>query len=512
MKKKKIVIVGAGPGGLTSGMLLAHRGAEVEIYEKETRPGGRNRAIRLGNFTFDTGPTFLMMKYILDEMFQETGRKSSDYLDFVRLDPFYRLQFPGKRFFPSGNRDKMKKQIGELFPGNEKGFEQFMETEGNRFRKLIPCLQKDYSTLGAFLNPIFIKAAPYIAPSKTLFGNLGRYYDQDELKLAFTFQSKYLGMSPWDCPALFTILSYMEYEYGIYHVMGGLNRISAAMEKVLKEEGGNVFYNKKVRKVINEEKNVTGIELENGEQIDADEVIINADFGYTASNLLPKEYIKKWAPEKLEKKNFSCGTFMLYLGLDKKYETLQHHNIIFADDYRQNVEVMFNNHKMTDDFSFYVHNPSVTDPSLAPEGKASLYVLVPVPNNRSGIDWNIEKGPFREKVLDKIIEKTEMKDIREHIEEEKIITPREWEKDYNVYIAAEFSLAHNLSQMLYFRPHNKFEELNNLYLTGGGTHPGSGLPTIYESGRISANLISKKYGLPYREPSFSAKDILPHEN
>ncbi len=508
MKNKKIVIVGAGPGGLTIGMILAHRGADVEIFEKEDRPGGRNRDITLGDFKFDTGPTFLMMKYVLEEMFQETGRRASDYMEFVKLDPFYRLQFPDKRFYPSGNMEKMKDHISDIFPGNEKGFEKFMKREGKRFESLIPCLQKDYAKLRAFLAPIFLKAAPRLAVGRTLYGNLGRYYDSDELKLAFTFQSKYLGMSPWDCPALFTILSYMEYKYNIYHVTGGLNMISKAMEKVFKEEGGKVHYNSEVKRVINEGRKVTGIELKDGRKVPADEVIINADFGYAATNLMPVEKLKKWSPEKLQKKNFSCGTFMLYLGLDKKYETVNHHNIIFADNYKDNVETMFNEHKMTDDFSFYIQNPSVTDPTLAPEGKSAVYVLVPVPNNRSGIDWNKEGPLFREKVIDKIIQKTEMKDIRKHIVAEKVTTPREWEDNYNVYIAAEFNLGHDLNQMLYFRPHNKFEELENLYLTGGGTHPGSGLPTIYESGRISANLISKKYGLPYKKPSFDPKKIL----
>lgn len=506
--KKKIIIVGAGPGGLTSGMLLAHRGAEVQIYEKEDRVGGRNREIQLEDFKFDTGPTFLMMKYVLEEMFEETGRKASDYLEFTLLDPFYRLQFPGKRFYPSMDQHKVREQIKEVFPGNEDGFDRFMKREGRRFEKLIPCLQKDYSSLKAFLSPIFIKAANELSPGRTLFENLGRYFDADFLKLAFTFQSKYLGMSPWDCPGFFTILSYMEYKYGVYHVTGGLNMISKAMEKVLLEEGGNIHLNTPVRKLITEKRKVTGIELENGEKIYAEEVIVNADFGYAATHLMPREKLKRWSEKKLAKKNFSCGTFMLYLGLDKLYDTMNHHNIIFADNYKENVEVMFNEYKMTDDFSFYIQNPSVTDATLAPEGKSAVYVLVPVPNNRSGIDWNKLKEEFRNKVIDKIVEKTEMKDIREHIEVEKVITPRQWEDDYNVYIAAEFNLGHNLNQMLYFRPHNKFEELENLYLTGGGTHPGSGLPTIYESGRISANLISQKHNLPFQKPSFDPEKIL----
>ncbi len=233
--------------------------------------------------------------------------------------------------------------------------------------------------------------------------------------------------------------------------------------------------------------------MENGENVHADAVVVNADFGYSVCNLLPPHKLKKWAPDKLEKKKFSCGTFMLYLGLDRVYDTLNHHNVIFAGDYKSNVDIMFKGHKMTDDFSFYIQNASVTDKTLAPQGMSTLYVLVPVPNNRSMIDWDTERQGFRDKVIDRMVARTELKDLRKHIKVEKIITPKEWEEDYNVYIAAEFNLAHNLSQMLYMRPHNEFEELKNLYLTGGGTHPGSGLPTIYESGRIVSDLIAKRF-------------------
>ncbi len=509
MKKKKIIIVGAGPGGLTSGMILAHRGADVEIFEKASIPGGRNRAIHLNGFTFDTGPTFLMMKYLLEEMFRETGRTAADYMEFVRLDPLYRLQFPEQTLISAAGSEAMKDRIREMFPGNEAGFDRFMKTEGIRFRKLIPCLQKDYASLRAFLDPVFLKAAPYLAVGRTLFGNLGRYFDDDEMKLAFTFQSKYLGMSPWEAPAIFTILSYMEYRYGIYHVMGGLNMISDAMARVCLEEGVRIHYDCNVAKLLTEGRNVTGIKLENGEEIKADEVIVNADFGYAATHLFPTEMLRKWSPRRLEKKKFSCGTFMLYLGVNRTYDELNHHNIVFADDYRRNVDVMFKEHRMTDDFSFYLQNASVTDTSLAPEGKSALYVLVPVPNNRSGIDWKAKRAPFRDAVIQRMEQKLGMQNLEQHIEVEKVITPAEWESEYNVYIAAEFNLAHNVGQMLYLRPHNKFEELDSLYLTGGGTHPGSGLPTIYESGRITANLISKKYGFPYVPPSLNAEEILP---
>jgi phytoene desaturase len=211
------------------------------------------------------------------------------------------------------------------------------------------------------------------------------------------------------------------------------------------------------------------------------------------SKLFQPGKIKKYSSTKLQKKKFSCSTFMLYLGVDKKY-VAPHHNIVFAEDYRKNISDIQEG-RLSEDSSFYVQNASVTDDTLAPNGKSTIYLLVPVPNNRSNIDWNEKAESFKETLLTNVEERTPLKDLRDHIEIEKMITPKQWEQDYNVYIGSTFNLAHNLSQMLYFRPHNRFEELKNLYLVGGGTHPGSGLPTIYISGIVTAGLISKNHTL-----------------
>jgi phytoene desaturase len=261
------------------------------------------------------------------------------------------------------------------------------------------------------------------------------------------------------------------------------------MAKVVEEENGEIITEKPVEKIVTSGKKVTGVRLADGKKMDFDKVIVNADFGYAMTDLFEPNKIKKYSPEKLEKKKFSCSTFMLYLGVDKIYDT-PHHNIIFADNYRENIDDISEG-KLSEDFSFYVQNASVTDDTLAPKGKSAVYILVPTPNNQSNIDWNSKESGFKEKVINSVEERTQMKDISKHIEIEKTTTPKQWEQGYNVYIGATFNLAHNLSQMLYFRPHNRFGELKNLYLVGGGTHPGSGLPTIYISGIVTAGLISK---------------------
>ena len=499
MPEKHIVIVGAGPGGLCAGMLLSRRGFKVSIFEKNQEVGGRNRPIRLGEgFVFDTGPTFLLMKYILDEVFQLCGKRSEDYLEFIKLDPMYRLLFADRTLDVYSDRDKMRAELQKSFPEGSAGFDSYLKKEGNRFRMLYPCIKRDYSSLKSFFSWDLIKALPYLALNHSVFSNLGKYFKEEKMRLVFSFQSKYLGMSPWECPALFTMLAYLEHEYGIYHVKGGLNKIAAAMAKVITEQGGAIHTNTPVESLIIKNKAVLGVRLQDGSEILADEVVVNADFSYAMTHLVKPDELVKHSPEKLKKLEYSCSTFMLYLGLNKCYD-IPHHTIIFAEDYNTNIANIFRKKTLTKDFSFYVHNASVSDGSLAPEGKSALYVLVPMPNNESDIDWDSTCAELREQVLDALGKRVGMNDIREQIVCEKIITPLTWATEENVFLGATFSLSHKFSQLLYWRPRNQFEELDQCYLVGGGTHPGSGLPTIYESARISSNLICQKYGVSYTD-------------
>jgi len=493
---KKVMIIGAGPGGLTAGMLLARRGFDVSIYEKEPMVGGRNAFLELDGFKHDIGPTFLMMKFVLDEVFEEAGKKVDEYLEFTRLDPMYRLQFRDVTVEPSPDPDKMRRTIDRLFPGESAGYDAFMRGEGRRFDLMLPCLQKEYSGLSTFLHPDFLKALPRLSLGRSMYGQLGKYFRNERLKISFTFQSKYLGMSPWECPAAFTIIPYIEHAWGVYHTKGGLSAISQAMARAAAENGAKILTGMKAERVILNGKKAVGAEFADGRKEYADEVVLNADFGYAMSKLMPPGSVVKWSRENLMRRQFSCSTFMLYLNLDKVYD-LPHHTILFSEDYKSFIERVTHGPGLPDDLSIYVRNASVTDPTLAPKGASGLYVLVPVRNNMSGVDWEKEKGPFRDKVLRTIAARTGISDLERHIVGEKVLTPADWENGMNVFLGATFNLAHNLGQMLYFRPRNKFEELDNCWLVGGGTHPGSGLPTIYESGRITANMISRRHGVRF---------------
>jgi phytoene desaturase len=500
MINKNVVVIGAGPGGLAAAMLLARRGFHVQVFEKADRIGGRNAELVVGDYRFDLGPTFLMMKYILDELFEECGRSIDQYLDCRPLDPMYRLHFPGKSMLVRSRPEDMRAEIERTFPGEGAGLDRFLSAESVRFKKLYPCLQREYGSPLDFLSQTLLSALPHIAAGRSLYDVLSKYFRSEELRLAFTFQSKYLGMSPWDCPGLFAMIPYTEHAHGIYHVMGGLCRISESFAQVAREEGAEIHTSAPVSRVVLEGRKACGVELASGEIIACDDVVINADFGHAMSTLFPENSLRKYKPSSVAKREYSCSTFMIYLGLDRAYPEAEHHMIVFAQNYKTGLEDITKNKRVSEDLSLYIRNSAPLDPSCAPPGHSALYILAPVPNNTSGIDWNEHKAVYRERILDLIEQRTPYKDIRRHIREERIITPADWEKRMSVFLGATFNMAHGWNQMMYFRPHNKFEEFENTYLVGGGTHPGSGLPTIFESARISSNLISRKYGVPCPEP------------
>lgn len=493
MPTQNVAVIGAGPGGLAAAMLLAAQGLDVTIYEKQPDIGGRCGRVAVGDYLFDRGPTFLMMPELLRELFHMVNRNVEDYLELVTLDPLYRLDFGDIRIEPSPDQQKTALQLGSAFPDARSDFDGFLQREGEKFRRVMPLLQRPFLGLKDYLRADVLRALPHLNAIQSVHDRLERYFGDPKLRAAFSFQSKYLGMSPWDCPGTFTILSYLEHQFGLYHPIGGVNRVCHAMAQVCQEYGVQIRCDAGVEEVLLRDRHVTGLRLQNGEVVKADQLVVNAEFATAMTKLFPDGTFRKYSRKKIEEKKFSCSTFMIYLGVNRPID-LPHHTIFFAADYRKNVDEITRTLQLSEDPSIYVHNPSRVDPTLAPEGKSALYILMPCPNLRADINWAEQRQAVRDAILNRLEQVPELHGLRESIEVETVFTPADWEANLDVYLGATFSMAHSLDQMMARRPHNRFEELDNCYLVGGGTHPGSGLPTIFESAKISAKLLLEQVG------------------
>lgn len=491
---KRVVIVGAGPGGLASAMLLGKAGADVTLLEKEGQVGGRTSSIKGKGYTFDAGPTFFMYPLVLEKIYSQCGWTLAEEVELLKLDPHYRLYFEGRgNLEMNSDMEHMEHEIGKFSVEDGRKFANFMRDNRRKLNAFKPILERPFNSALDLLNPKYVPVLPLLRPRASVESDLRRHFSDQDIRLACAFQSKYLGMSPFRCPSLFTILSFLEYEYGITHPKGGCAQVSRDMAAKAESLGVEIRLEEPVRELKLAGRRAVGAITDKGEY-DCDALLINEDFAYAMNELVPDGLRRRWSDARLKRKKYSCSTFMLYLGIDDVYPQLQHHNVFLSSEYKQNLEDIETNHRLSDNPSFYVCNPCLRDPSMAPKGKSALYVLVPVTHEHPQVDWDEETPRYRALVIEQL-KKVGVELDEAKIEFEKVATPPDWRRDYSVYNGAVFNLAHSLDQMLYRRPRNRFEELDSVYLTGGGTHPGSGLPVIYESARISAGMIGRDIGL-----------------
>lgn len=493
-KPPVITIVGAGPGGLASAMLLASTGAKVRIIERRERVGGRTGAIESGGFRFDIGPTFFLYPRVLEEIFASVGRDLFRDVPMTRLDPQYRLVFgAGGQLDATPDVARMEAEIAKFAPKDAKSFSAFMNENRTKLEKFRPILESPFSSVADLFRPSTLQALPWLKPWRSVGSELEKYFSDPRLVIAFSFQSKYLGMSPFQCPSLFTILAFLEYEYGIFHPQGGCSMVSEVMADIARDMGVEIILDESVQSIQFEGRRATGVTTER-ETYQCDALIVNSDFSRSMQSMVPDRLRRRWTDEKLKSKKYSCSTFMLYLGIEGRYDDLAHHSIYIAEDYDRNLAEIESQHILSEDPSLYVQNASITDDTLAPSGHSTLYVLVPVTHMHENVDWNQERTPFRDRAIQQLGE-LGLDDIESRIRFEKVVTPADWDQDHQIHLGATFNLAHNLGQMLHKRPHNRFEDLEGVYLVGGGTHPGSGLPVIYESARITSKLICQDFDL-----------------
>jgi phytoene desaturase len=495
---KKVIVIGSGPGGLATAILLARAGLQVKVLERLPWVGGRTSTIEANGFKFDLGPTFFLYPRVLEEIMAAAGTTLTDEVEMVRLDPQYRISFgTGGEINATANIERMEQEIGALAPEDAPGFRRFLTENRTKLALMEPCLENAWQSWRDLVSMRLLKMAPALRPWQTVEGYLHRFFKDPRVRLAFCFQSKYLGMSPFRCPSLFSILSFLEYEHGVWHPIGGCGAVTKAMARVAERMGVEIALGKPVEEVLFAGRRAVGVRTPTGNH-HADAVVMNADFARAMERLIPNHLRRRWTDEKIARKKFSCSTFMLYLGIEGTYE-LPHHSIHIAADYEGNLADIEERHVLSEDTSFYVQNASVTDPTLAPRGQSTLYVLAPVTHQHPNVDWTRERSRYRRLLLDRIAQ-AGFKDVESRIRYERVITPADWDTSYEIHRGATFNLAHTLGQMLHLRPRNRFEDFEGMYLVGGGTHPGSGLPVIFESARISSKLLLEDFGMeiPWR--------------
>ena len=480
MKNKKAGIIGAGVGGLATAARLASRGYQVDVLEKLPECGGRAHIIEDKGFKFDTGPSFVLMPEFFKEVFEDCGEDIGDYLDLKVLDTSYKIFFAdGDTFTVSKDSEKTKKDMERIEAGSGRGFDRFIEYSGNIYKAVKPLLS-ECMTLGALANPSYIGLLPKIHPLSTFWKAAAKFFRSEKLRYAFTFESMFMGVSPFETPAFYSVITYSDHVEKISHPLGGMYQIPKALEKMAVKNSARIEYSSEVSAIRKQGGKL--VLAAGGEDRDYDLAVANADLAHTKKDLLR---------QKLPGYRYSCSVFLIYMGLKKKIEGLEHHNLFFAKDLEKNISDIFATGTVPEDPSFYIHVPTVTDPALAPAGKDILYFLIPVPNlkdNPDGLGPRAER--LRKIVVDKVRELTG-EDVESLIEVEHRFYPEDFIERYNILNGATFGLAHNLMQSAFFRPPNFEPAMKGLYYAGASTQPGGGLPVVLASSLAAVKLIEK---------------------
>lgn len=491
---KKVIVIGAGVAGLASAIRLQHEGYDVEIYEKESLPGGKMHQIEKDGFFFDVGPTIVMMPELYREVFELAGRNPDDYIPMQKLNPMFSGYFNNGREKIDISNDLV--ELMQLFEmSSEKdaeGFLRYISDLYNRFNiAKNHFLQRPFRTKKDFYNLNMINQVLKLKTLGNAESMMHKYIKNKKLKDMISFQTLYIGISPSKSPSLYTIIPMIEFLYGIWFIKGGMHTMATAMERLFKELGGTIHYNIEVQEIKIEDGVARGIVVDD-EIISADYVMCNADFPYAMKSLvMSKESKGKYTDEKIDKLDYSCSCFVLYLGTNRKYNEIENvHNFIFAEDLDDNIEQIFDGRKIEDP-SIYMYIASKVDPSLAPAGKDGLYVLMPVSElSTAQYEWNeATKTFYKDKIFNKLEKLPGMENIRNEVITEMMMTPVEFKKNFNAYNGATFGLQPTLFQSNHLRPQSKATHCENLYFTGSSTHPGAGVPIVLLSSKIAADEI-----------------------
>ncbi|MDL1944337.1 phytoene desaturase [Chloroflexi bacterium CFX2] len=488
MKPKSVIVIGAGVGGIVAATHLAHHGIKVTVVEKNSRPGGRCDRVSREGHHFDTGPTLLVMPLLYEAEFAALGTSMREMLDLQRVDPTYRLVFDdGSQLALTSDMQSMREQLENFERGSFQKLLRYLD-EGQRHYRLgmERLVNRDFRKASEFFTLRNIPLLYQLKPLVNHYRNMSAYFDDPRLKAAFTFQDVYMGLSPFEAPATFSMMPYTELAHGVYYPRGGMYGIVEALMELAKNAGVEFIFNAAVERIDVDAAHARGVMLEDGQRIEADAVLANADLPYVYNDLLPDESLANT----ITRKRFSCSVISFFWGLDKTYDSLGPHTLFLASDYRENFERIIRDLSLPDNPSLYIHAPARLDPDMSPRGEDTLIAIVPVGHmsENGGQDWGRIRDEARRHVLRRLAS-LGVTDLESHIKFETNFTPLSWRKRYNLMKGSTHGLCHNLTQLGYFRPRNKHPRYQNLYFTGASTHPGTGLPTAMVSGRLSARRI-----------------------
>ncbi len=488
-----VLIVGAGIGGIAAAARLAQRGCRVTVVEKCDRPGGRCGRLSLRGHRFDTGATFFLMPEIYAQTFRDLGERIEDHLELKRVDPAHRIHFnDGTTLSLTSDLNAMQAQLEAIEPGSFGAYLRYLSEAHRHYAlsmKHLVCRgfeqPWDYFNFKNLLLFFRLKAL------SRHFDHMRHFFDDDRLKIAFTFQNLYMGLSPFEAPAIFSLLQYSEQAEGVWLPIGGMYRVIEALTEIARRSGVRFLYHAPVERILVRGEQATGVALADGRRLLADLIVANADLPYVYRALLPPD----GTSQRLERKRYGCSTVMFYWGLDRRYPQFGPHNLYIAEKYREGFDAIFRDLSLPEEPSFYVHAPASLDPSSAPEGQDSLIVAVPVGHlcREAQQEWDGVQARAREAVLARLAA-FGIPDLEAHIKFEVSFDPSDWRSRFNLVRGSTHGLSHNLMQMGYLRPHNRHQRYRNLYFVGASTHPGTGMPTVLVSARLAVERILREAG------------------
>jgi phytoene desaturase len=485
----KAVVIGSGFGGLALAIRLQSAGVQTIILEKRDKPGGRAYVYTDHGFTFDAGPTVITDPTAIEELFALSGRKLADYVTMLPVSPFYRLCWEDGYVFDYVNdQDALDRQIQDKSPSDVQGYRRFLD-----YSKAV--LREGYIKLGHVPFPDFrsmIRVAPKLIKLesyRSVYSIVARFIKDDHLRQAYSFHSLLVGGNPFETSSIYALIHALERQWGVFFPKGGTGALVEGMIRLFTELGGEIRLNAAVDEINITNGRVSAVTLENGETIPCQLAASNADIVHSYDHLLRNHQPAQHKARRIKKKRFSMSLFVIYFGLKGAHRNLQHHTVIFGPRYRELLKDIFHGDELPEDFSLYLHAPTVTDPSLAPDGHSAYYVLAPVPHlDNAPLDWETEGPRYRDRILN-YLEEHYIPDLKRDLVTSRIFTPHDFRDELNAHVGSAFSLEPVLWQSAYFRTHNKDKQIPGLYFVGAGTHPGAGVPGVVGSAKATAGII-----------------------